>query len=199
MTDPRAPLPGSELSDLQLDALRELANIGSGHAGTALASMLGRPVDLDVPRVRVLPLADAVRSTAPPEVGTGVVVPLHGDVPGRALLVLADADADTACRLLGMEAGDPLAASALGEVGNVLVASYLTALAGLTGLALEPGPPEVRRGAPADLHALVCEDAGGLALALDSGLTVEREACCLSLLLVPAAGGVDDLLMRLGV
>ena len=39
----------SQYSDLQLDALRELANIGSGKASTALSSMLGRSVDITVP------------------------------------------------------------------------------------------------------------------------------------------------------
>ena len=46
-------------SDLQLDALRELANIGSGNAGTALSSMLGKPVDISVPTAAALPLAEA--------------------------------------------------------------------------------------------------------------------------------------------
>ena len=44
----------SPYSDLQLDALRELANIGSGTAATALSSMLGRPVDVSVPSARAL-------------------------------------------------------------------------------------------------------------------------------------------------
>ena len=50
----------TQYTDLQLDALRELANIGSGNASTALSSMLGRSVDITVPAARVLPMADAV-------------------------------------------------------------------------------------------------------------------------------------------
>ena len=38
-----------ELTDMQLDALREISNIGSGTAATALSSMLGRTVDLHGP------------------------------------------------------------------------------------------------------------------------------------------------------
>jgi chemotaxis protein CheC len=48
------------LSEAQLDALRELANIGSGTAATALSQMIGREVRLSVPRALTLPLADAV-------------------------------------------------------------------------------------------------------------------------------------------
>ena len=50
-------------SELQLDALRELANVGSGTAATALSSMLGQPVDISVPAALALPLADAVDAT----------------------------------------------------------------------------------------------------------------------------------------
>ena len=62
-------------TDLQLDALRELANIGSGTASTALSTMLGRSVDISVPSASVLPMAEAVSSignaeTGPPVEGT---------------------------------------------------------------------------------------------------------------------------------
>ena len=53
-------------TDMQLDALRELANIASGTAATALSQMLGREVELSVPRVLALPLADAVDACGEP-------------------------------------------------------------------------------------------------------------------------------------
>ena len=43
-------------TEQQLDALGELANIGSGTAGTALSTLIGRPVDISVPHVRALPV-----------------------------------------------------------------------------------------------------------------------------------------------
>ena len=54
-------------TELQLDALRELANIASGNAATALSQMLGREVELNVPRVLALPLADAVDACGSPD------------------------------------------------------------------------------------------------------------------------------------
>ena len=47
-------------SDVQLDALRELANIGSGQAAASLSQLLGRPVDISVPTAAALPLEEAV-------------------------------------------------------------------------------------------------------------------------------------------
>ena len=64
------------LSDIQLDALRELANIASGTAATALSQMLAREVEISVPRALALPPADAVEACGDPEAHVaGVVVP----------------------------------------------------------------------------------------------------------------------------
>ena len=68
-------------TDLQLDALRELANIGSGTAGTALSALLGRPVDIAVPTAAALPRADAISvAGGPEELRHGVVVPIGGEL-----------------------------------------------------------------------------------------------------------------------
>ena len=75
-------------TDLQLDALRELANIGSGTASTALSSMLGRSVDISVPSAFVLPMAEAVEAIGDPEAeATGVVLGVVGDMPASVLLL----------------------------------------------------------------------------------------------------------------
>src|SRR6185503_7817207 len=95
------------LSSLQLDALRELANIGSGTAGTALSSMLGRSVDISVPNAVVLPLAEAVEATGPAEDEvTGIVLGVTGDMIGTVLLLVPPEDAGTLCRMLGLEPDD---------------------------------------------------------------------------------------------
>ena len=83
---------------MQLDALRELANIASGTAATALSQMLGREVDLKVPRALALPLADAVDAAGDPaELVTGVVLPLEGDVAGVVVLLIGRPDAADRC------------------------------------------------------------------------------------------------------
>ena len=50
-------MTNARYTDLQLDALRELANIGSGTAGTALSSLLGSSIELSVPSASALELA----------------------------------------------------------------------------------------------------------------------------------------------
>jgi chemotaxis protein CheC len=187
----------------QLDALRELANIGSGTAGTALSQMLGRSVDISVPNALVLPLADAVDAVgAPEEDVTGVVIPLQGDLDAIVLLVFPVADAATLCGLLGVEAGTDVGLSALSEIGNILGASYVGAIGAMTGLELDLTPPQTVTDMLAAIVSTVLASRAtdtDTAMILDTGLTVEGEACSLSFLLLPAAGEVQEMLKRMGV
>ena len=43
-----------ELNVLELDTIREIGSIGTGNAATALSSMLGCEVRIDVPEVRIM-------------------------------------------------------------------------------------------------------------------------------------------------
>ena len=192
-----------QYTDLQLDALRELANIGSGTAGTALSSMLGRSVDISVPNALVLPFAEAVEATGPAEDEvTGIVLGVVGEMTATVLLLVPPADADTMCRLLGLEPDSEYALSALGEIGNVVGTSYINALAAMTGLVIEPTPPATATDMLAAIVQTVLANhanGGDIALLLDSNLEVEGEDCSISFVLVPDAGGVDLLLARLGM
>ena len=85
----------SQYTELQLDALRELANIGSGTASTALSSMLGRSVDISVPNAQALPFAEAVDAAGPAEQDiTGIVLGIVGEMHGIVLLLVPTADSD---------------------------------------------------------------------------------------------------------
>ena len=77
-------------TEIELDALRELANIGAGTAATSLSGLLGMPIDVAVPSAAALPLADAIDATGPAELCvTGVAIALVVDcdllpIPGPA-------------------------------------------------------------------------------------------------------------------
>ena len=193
----------SQYTELQLDALRELANIGSGTASTALSGMLGRSVDISVPNALALPLGEAVEAVGDAEAEvTGIVLGINGEMQGTVLLLVPPADADAMCRMLGVEPDDEFALSALGEIGNIVGTSYINALAGMTGMEIEPTPPATAT----DMLGAIVESVlagaaitGDVALLLDSNLVVEGEDCSISFLLVPDQGGVELLLERLGL
>jgi chemotaxis protein CheC len=193
----------SQYTDLQLDALRELANIGSGTASTALSSMLGRSVDISVPAALVLPMADAVGNIGPAEEDiTGIVLGVIGELDATVLLLVSPNHAALLCGMLGVPADSEYGESALLEIGNIVGTSYINALAGMTGMEIEPTPPSIAT----DMLAAIVESVlaaraatGDVALLLDSDMVVEGEDCSVSFLLVPDAGGVDQLLARLGL
>ena len=190
-------------TDLQLDALREVANIASGTAATALSQMLGREVEISVPRAQALPMADAVDACGPADaLVDGVVIPLEGDVGGAVVLLIPVAHSDRLCQLLSVDPNSEVGRSAVCEIGNIVGTSYLNGLSATLGLRLEPSPPGlVRDMLGAIVASLLAQTAGGAeaALVLDSELDVASEPCDLSFLLLPTSGGAADLLAPLGL
>ena len=128
----------------QLDGLREVANIGAGHAATALSQMTNRKVVIEVPEVTVVKLEDIGEVIGEPgEVVSAVLMKILGDVTGRTVQVFPG---PTASRLTGMLLGRPdpifpegfgeLEQSTLKEVGNIIVGAYLNALSEFMGMLL---------------------------------------------------------------
>ena len=133
------------LRPLELDALREAGNMGAGRAATALSQMLGRPVGMDVPQASVLPLEQlSVPLGGPEALVAATYFRVHGDAPGRLLLMLGEHSLATVLTaLLGKApaAGQPLdaeAQSALKELGNILCSQYLNAMAEFLGFPMLP-------------------------------------------------------------
>jgi len=189
--------------ELQLDALRELANIGSGTAATALSSMLARPVDISVPAAHALPLAEVVDAVGTADAFvSAVVLPIIGDLEAIALLLFTTEDASTLCTLLGVDVDSEVGRSALGEIGNILGTAYIGALGMMTGLSLEPRPPQTMSdmlGAIVSSVLAIGATETDVALLLDSELTVEGAECSLSFMLAPGSEGVAEILGRLGI
>jgi chemotaxis protein CheC len=136
------------LKALQLDALREVANIGAGHAATALSQMTGHTIMISVPKLTVAPLEDVPNQVADREEPVAaVLMKMLGDLTGFTLLVFPK---PTALKLAGLmlkrtdvsEFGE-LEQSALKEAGNILSAAYLNALSEFLGMMLLPSPPSL--------------------------------------------------------
>lgn len=138
-----------ELHPLQYDALREVANVATGHAATALSTMTGRRVMISVPRLTLPDVQDLTALLASRDRPT-VTVSMHvlGDIAGRFLFVVP---ADDALRLCALLLGRPtppteldsIARSGLLETGNILGGSYLSALSTVTGKILMLSVPTI--------------------------------------------------------
>jgi len=186
----------------QLDALRELSNVASGTAATALSQLLGREVELNVPLVQSVSLLDAIQDSGDEEMLSGVAIPVEGDLDAVVLMLIGAGHGETLCRLLGVEPGSELADSALREIGNILGASYLGALGSMTGLSLFPSPPQLgRTGLGSLLADALAEraDATDDVLMLDSELELADEVCSLTFLLLPSTHTAFELLAPFGL
>ena len=80
-----------DLQEIQLDALREVASIGAGHAATALSQMTASRIMISVPRLQIARLEEIPGLIAQPDaVVATVLMHVLGDVTGRTLLVLPE-------------------------------------------------------------------------------------------------------------
>ena len=137
-----------DLKALQLDALREVANIGAGHAATALSQMTGQTIMISVPTLTVAPLEDVPNQIeAKEEPVAAVLMKMLGDLTGLTLLVFSR---PTAMRVAGLMMKRPtptelgeIEQSAIKEAGNILSAAYLNALSEFMGMILLPSPPSL--------------------------------------------------------
>ncbi len=197
-------------SELQLDALREMANIGCGHAANALSRLVGgRVVHIDVPRVVVTGTPDAAL-LADEEGGPAVCVVLDvtGEMSGRMMLVWPEADARALVSLLVRTPGAGAAAlleepgrSALEEAGNIVASSCLAAVSSLTRLAAMPSVPRLSRVTVAEaVGALLGESAGERAVVLEARFRATHVPPLTGrLLLVPDRATLPRLFSALGL
>jgi len=139
-----------DLKAAQLDAMREVANIGAGHAATALSQLTNRKIMITVPRVNVRPLEEACDIVGTPgEVIAAVLMHMMGDLTGRAMVLFPEPSARILCDFLfRREPGTTTAfgvmeQSSLKEAGNILASAYLNALSDFMGMMLVPSVPSL--------------------------------------------------------
>jgi chemotaxis protein CheC len=146
-----------EFTAVQMDALQELANIGSAHSATTLSQMLNTNISMSVPKIDIIDLSQ-VGDFLTDELTTMVIFELQGDIPHGGFLVLhfpRDSAKRTANIVQGIDsqsktipwpakAEHPFSEmdqSAILEVGNIMVSSFLSAASDLIGMGMLPSPP----------------------------------------------------------
>lgn len=139
-----------ELQPLELDALREVANIGAGHAATALSQLTNRRIMINVPRLHTRALEQVADLLGDGEqLVAGVLMHMLGDLTGRMLFAVPDENARLLCdMLLRREMGttasfSELEQSSLKEAGNILGGAYMNALSDFMGMMLLPSVPSL--------------------------------------------------------
>ena len=82
-----------DLDEKQVDALREVGNVGAGHAATALSQLVGRQVTLAVPKVEAVPFPRVSAILGGPESEVACLyMKVFGDTRGNILIVFPPKD-----------------------------------------------------------------------------------------------------------
>ncbi len=136
------------LSDSQIDAIKEIGNIGAGNAATALSEILNTKVNMTVPSVKIIPIERVPSVVGGLEVIIGgVYMRMSGDAPSNLLFVVPVESALSLMeRVLGYRPMDytnlkEIEISALIEIGNIMCGSYINTLVKFTHLNLHPNVP----------------------------------------------------------
>ena len=198
-----------EMNSQQIDALREVGSIGTGNAATALSALLGCEVRIPLPEVQVLEFNDAVEKLGGFEtVSAGIISSLSGEINGLMLaLVQLDAINLILKHIMGTQIVSyddltELEDSAVIEVGNILISSFVNALSGLSGVKIVPSVPQLTidmQGAIITVPMAAYGNQSDYIMLIGGSFLVEGKELPCRLLLAPDVRSLNYLLHRLGI
>ena len=150
------------LTEFLKQALKEVGNIGIGHATTSLSQMVNKRVWISLPDLKLIPLIkvpDLVKNEAPV---IGIILELTGDAKGFLLLLLSKKSAKYLIKLVmgtenENETFDDMDQSVLKETGNIMSGTYITSLSNFLGISIGLSPPlNIYDMADAIINQIVC-------------------------------------------
>lgn len=156
------------LTELELDALTELVNLGVGRAAVNLREMVGEQVHLSVPLLKLVNRMDAAALLVRPERSKLVAVHqiFEGDISGRVLLIFPEVKSLELVRAvtggeLSLEEIIELEQEALAETGNIILNGCMATIANMLERSLKMSMPEILRGDGPDFFTLPPPPAAG--------------------------------------
>jgi chemotaxis protein CheC len=175
----------SSFNHLQLDAIREVGNIGTGNAATALSQLLSCIIDMDVPKADLVSIYSISEYYGDPDSTVAAVFVRSLGEFGCSLIFIQDEEAAGMMvdLLLKQQFGDSVPAdlsqdmtdSALAEVGNIILSSFLNAINMLIGTQHQISPPGVAHDMMAsvlDVVASIFGQMGEMAVLVNTELRV---------------------------
>lgn len=196
-----------KLNDLQKDALKEVGNIGAGHAATALSQLLNTKINLSEPRIDVIKFRDlASRVGHEDRMVAALHMYIRGEAPGQ-IVVLFDREqaldfvATFLKRVIGdIQVFDSINDSTLKEIGNIIAGSYLSAINNLTGQNVLPSVPTLSYGTiQAAFRTLMSILPDQDVFLIESAFLDKEKEVSGQFILIPETGSLGPLLAVFGV
>jgi chemotaxis protein CheC len=196
-------------SDNHLDILRELGSMGTAHAATALSKLMNKKVTMPVPTVDWVDFQNVANFVGGPEnIIVGILVSITGHIQGMMMFLMtvdsAHAMADSVLSpapTSGLEF-TPMQRSAIEEIGNIMISSYLGSLSGLTNTRIKPSIPYMSVDMANAILSVPAIEFGKMAdkvLFIESQIAVDNVACSGCFILVPNLHSFYRILRALGV
>ena len=198
-----------ELTSMELDTLREIGSMGTGNAATALSQMLGREVRITLPEVRIMGYNEAIEWIGgPEEITAGVLVKMGGQINGIMLsvqqidfvnLVLESILEE---RIKDYSELAEMENSALVEVGNIMISTFINTLSGLADIKIDLTVPAFTVDMQGAIMAVPMAAYGGQSdyiMTIGGNFVHDGKAVPCRLLLSPDIRSLNTLLRKLGV
>lgn len=199
----------SELNDMQMDVLREIGNVGSGNAATALSTMLNKAVNITVPKIKILSFSEVATALGGPEnIMVGLLLQLSDDVGGIMMFLLEkDFASDTISTLTGMEVGDftqldEMGVSVMSEIGNIMAASYVNAISTMTGMKINISVPEIAVdmvGALLSVPAIYFANVSDKIIFIENAFNCDEANMSSHVLMIPDVESLSKIMTMLGI
>ncbi len=198
-----------ELNSLEIDTLREIGSIGTGNAATALSQLLQREVRITMPEVRIMGYNEAIEWIGgAEEITAGVLVRLGGEINGIMLsvqqldfvnLVLEGMMDRVVQDYMGLH---EMECSALIEVGNIMISTFINALCGLAGISINLTVPAFTVDMQGAIMTVPMAEFGGQSdyiMTIGGNFVCDNKQVPCRLLLSPDVHSLNFLLRKLGV
>jgi chemotaxis protein CheC len=198
-----------DLSGLEIDTLKEIGSIGTGNAATSLSMLIGKEVRITLPEVRIMGYNEAIEWIGGPEAITaGVLSQLGGEINGIMLSVQQlDFINLVLVNMLGRGVPDfnrleEMQMSALVEVGNIMISTFINALSGLADVSVKVSVPAFAVDMQGAILTVPMTAYGGQSdyiMTIGGNFVCEQKHVPCRLLLSPDIRSLNFLLRKLGV
>ena len=139
-----------KLTDMEKDALKEVGNVGTGNAATALSKLLNKHVEIIIPETKFIPIKDFAKELGGPEtVVVSTYLEIFGGLTGEAVFVFPVKSAEKIvdvmmnCPVGTSKIMDEMAQSAFKEMSNIFTGAYITSLGDMMQAKLFPSVPHI--------------------------------------------------------
>ena len=198
-----------EMNGLGLDLIREIGSIGTGNSATALSSMLGKSVRMTLPDVQILGYNEAIQFLGDPEeIVAAILVKMTGEINGLMLFILKlDFINEVLSSVLQKEIEDyyqlnVLETSALEEIGNIIISSYVSAMSTLSEVTINLSVPDIAVNMLGGILSVPMVEFGyqtDKMMMISGQFVIGGKVLHSDLLMMPDIGSLNFLMEKLGI